>query len=109
MPIYEYVCRACGTERDVMQKISDAPLTTCPQCQAEAFEKKVSAAGFQLKGGGWYVTDFRGDSKKGGSGSDAGADKSSDNSSDKASTQSAPASAPSAGSDSAPAAPVAAG
>lgn len=101
MPIYEYVCRACGTERDVMQKISDAPLTTCPQCQAEAFEKKVSAAGFQLKGGGWYVTDFRGDSKKGNSGSDSGADKTS--------TESTPANAPSTGSDSASAAPTTAG
>jgi putative FmdB family regulatory protein len=105
MPIYEYVCRACGTERDVMQKISDAPLTTCPQCAAEAFEKKVSAAGFQLKGGGWYVTDFRGDSKKGNSGSDSGADKSSD----KTSTESTPANAPSTGSDSASAAPATAG
>ena len=105
MPIYEYVCRACGAERDVMQKISDAPLTTCPQCQAEAFEKKVSAAGFQLKGGGWYVTDFRGDSKKGSSGSDASADKAPD----KTSTESTPTSAPSSGSDSASATPAAAG
>jgi putative FmdB family regulatory protein len=64
MPIYEYACRACGAQREVMQKVSDAPLTTCPECHADAFEKKVSAAGFQLKGSGWYVTDFRGDSKK---------------------------------------------
>ena len=101
MPIYEYVCRACGTERDVMQKISDAPLTACPQCHAEAFEKKVSAAGFQLKGGGWYVTDFRGDSKKTGGGADSGSEKSA--------TDAAASSTPASTSDSTPAAPAAAG
>lgn len=102
MPIYEYVCRACGVERDVMQKISDAPLTRCPQCEAEAFEKKVSAAGFQLKGGGWYVTDFRGDSKKAGGAAESGAG------SEKSATDT-PASTPSSPSDSTPAAPAAAG
>lgn len=70
MPIYEYSCRACGVQREVMQKVSDAPLTTCPECYAEAFEKKVSAAGFQLKGNGWYVTDFRGGPKKAAEGAD---------------------------------------
>ncbi|MDD3650797.1 FmdB family zinc ribbon protein [Immundisolibacter sp.] len=70
MPIYEYACRACGAQREVMQKVSDAPLTTCPECQADAFQKKVSAAGFQLKGSGWYVTDFRGGSKKAAGGAD---------------------------------------
>jgi putative FmdB family regulatory protein len=73
MPIYEYACRACGAQREVMQKVSESPLTHCPACGAEAFEKKVSAAGFQLKGGGWYVTDFRDGSRKTASGTDAAA------------------------------------
>lgn len=60
MPIYEYVCDACGTELEVLQKLSDPALTICPKCGAEQFRKKVSAAGFRLKGGGWYVTDFKG-------------------------------------------------
>ena len=59
MPIYAYRCASCGHAKDVLQKISDAPLTTCPACAAEAFSKQVTAAGFQLKGSGWYVTDFR--------------------------------------------------
>lgn len=62
MPIYAYRCSACGHAKDVLQKMSDAPLTTCPACSAEAFSKQVTAAGFQLKGSGWYVTDFRGGS-----------------------------------------------
>ena len=62
MPIYAYKCGTCGHAKDVLQKISDAPLTTCPACGAEAFSKQVTAAGFQLKGSGWYVTDFRGGS-----------------------------------------------
>lgn len=60
MPIYAYRCSSCGHAKDVLQKISDAPLTTCPACGAEAFSKQVTAAGFQLKGSGWYATDFRG-------------------------------------------------
>jgi putative FmdB family regulatory protein len=60
MPIYAYKCGSCGHAKDVLQKISDAPLTTCPSCGAESFSKQVTAAGFQLKGSGWYVTDFRG-------------------------------------------------
>lgn len=60
MPIYAYKCGSCGHAKDVLQKISDAPLTTCPACNAPAFSKQVTAAGFQLKGSGWYVTDFRG-------------------------------------------------
>lgn len=65
MPIYAYRCTACGHAKDVLQKISDPVLTTCPVCQAEAFAKQVTAAGFQLKGSGWYVTDFRGGSGSG--------------------------------------------
>ena len=60
MPIYAYRCSACGHAKDVLQKLSDAPLTTCPACGAESFSKQVTAAGFQLKGSGWYATDFKG-------------------------------------------------
>jgi putative FmdB family regulatory protein len=59
MPIYAYRCEACGFAKDVLQKISDAPLTECPTCGKATFKKQVTAAGFQLKGSGWYVTDFR--------------------------------------------------
>ena len=64
MPIYAYKCASCGFAKDVLQKISDAPLTDCPQCGAQAFNKQITAAGFQLKGSGWYATDFRGGSSK---------------------------------------------
>ncbi len=60
MPIYAYRCTSCGHAQDVLQKISDPLLTTCTACGAETFTKQVTAAGFQLKGSGWYVTDFRG-------------------------------------------------
>ncbi|MFO1227827.1 FmdB family zinc ribbon protein [Roseateles sp.] len=60
MPIYAYRCSACGHAKDVLQKLSDAPLSTCPACGAETFSKQVTAAGFQLKGSGWYATDFKG-------------------------------------------------
>jgi putative FmdB family regulatory protein len=60
MPIYAYRCAACGLAKDVLQKISDPVLTTCPACGAESFQKQLTAAGFQLKGSGWYATDFKG-------------------------------------------------
>jgi len=60
MPIYAYRCAECGHAKDVLQKMSDPVLTTCPVCHAEAFQKQVTAAGFQLKGSGWYATDFKG-------------------------------------------------
>ncbi len=60
MPIYAYRCESCGHAQDVLQKISDPVLTQCPACGAASFKKQVTAAGFQLKGTGWYVTDFRG-------------------------------------------------
>ena len=60
MPIYAYQCTECRHEVDVLQKISDAPLTDCPSCHRSSLVKQVTAAGFQLKGSGWYVTDFRG-------------------------------------------------
>ena len=62
MPIYEYKCADCGFQKEVLQKMSDAPLTTCPECGKASFSKMLSAAGFQLKGSGWYQTDFKGGS-----------------------------------------------
>ncbi len=59
MPIYEYACESCGHELEVLQKMSDAPLSDCPECSKPALKKLVSAAGFQLKGSGWYETDFK--------------------------------------------------
>jgi putative FmdB family regulatory protein len=60
MPLYEYHCEACGKDIEVLQKISDPPRTECPACGKPSLAKKLSAAGFQLKGTGWYVTDFKG-------------------------------------------------
>ena len=62
MPIYAYRCEECGFAKDVLQKMSDPVLTVCPSCGKSSFKKQVTAAGFQLKGTGWYVTDFRGGS-----------------------------------------------
>ena len=59
MPIYAYKCESCGHAKDVLQKMSDPVLTDCPACGAPAFKKQLTSAGFQLKGSGWYVTDFR--------------------------------------------------
>jgi putative FmdB family regulatory protein len=59
MPIYEYQCKSCGMKRDFLRKMSDPPLTTCPECGKETMQKMLTAAGFQLKGTGWYVTDFK--------------------------------------------------
>ena len=60
MPIYAYKCESCGHSKDVLQKVSDAPLSECPACGKPTFSKQVTAAGFQLKGSGWYATDFKG-------------------------------------------------
>lgn len=62
MPIYAYRCSACGHEKEVLQKLSAEPLSTCPACHTENFSKQITAAGFQLKGSGWYATDFKGGS-----------------------------------------------
>ena len=80
MPIYEYQCQSCQQELEALQKISDAPLEVCPECGERALRKKVSAAAFRLKGGGWYETDFKtggkknlaGEDKAGNARSDAG-------------------------------------
>ena len=64
MPIYAYKCSSCGHEKDLLQKVSDAPLADCPACGAATFSKQLTAAGFQLKGNGWYATDFKNGSAK---------------------------------------------
>ena len=64
MPIYEYQCRACGNEHEALQKISAEPLLICPACNEPELLKKISAAGFRLKGSGWYETDFKSGNKK---------------------------------------------
>jgi len=64
MPIYEYQCQACGDEHEALQKISAEPLVTCPACNEPELKKKISAAGFRLKGSGWYETDFKSGKKK---------------------------------------------
>lgn len=81
MPIYEYACQECRQVSEILQKISDPPATTCPQCGAEALTKQVSAAGFRLSGGGWYETDFKQGGQRNlkegaGSGGSSGADSS---------------------------------
>lgn len=79
MPIYAYKCESCGFSKDVLQKMSDAPLSDCPSCGGSTFKKQLTAAGFQLKGSGWYATDFKGGgtaapaSTPGGEGGGAGA------------------------------------
>src|SRR5256886_14727554 len=64
MPIYEYRCTVCGHQDEHLQKVSEAPLTACPACGKPEYRKQLSAAGFQLKGTGWYATDFKGGGKK---------------------------------------------
>jgi len=64
MPIYEYVCKACGAESEIMQKLSEPPAKTCPVCHKKKLQKTISAAGFRLSGGGWYETDFKSGNKK---------------------------------------------
>ncbi|MBC3881458.1 zinc ribbon domain-containing protein [Undibacterium sp. LX40W] len=86
MPIYAYRCEACGFAKDVLQKMSDDPLTVCPECQQASFKKQITAAGFQLKGSGWYVTDFRGGS--GGTGAAGGATAGSSSSAETSATTS---------------------
>lgn len=66
MPIYEYECKVCGHRQEAIQKMSDEPLVECPACHKPELKKLVSAAGFRLKGGGWYETDFKGGGKKAG-------------------------------------------
>ena len=90
MPIYAYKCESCGHAKDVLQKISDAPLTDCPACGQATFSKQLTAAGFQLKGSGWYATDFRG-STSGAGGTSATATATSAAAESASSSDSAPA------------------
>ena len=94
MPIYAYKCESCGHAKDVLQKMSDAPLADCPACGASAFKKQLTAAGFQLKGSGWYVTDFRNGNSNANSNGDSGGDKAKDGEKSKASGSSEKADAP---------------
>ena len=93
MPIYAYKCGSCGHSKDVLQKISDAPLTDCPACGAATFKKQLTAAGFQLKGSGWYATDFRGSASAPAAGAAAGASAAVADSGTAAATSDAPATA----------------
>ena len=115
MPIYAYRCTSCAHAKDVLQKVSDPLLSECPACGAPTFTKQVTAAGFQLKGSGWYVTDFRGgnsgaakpegDDKAAGTEKAAG-DKPAEAAAAPASSPSSPAPAPVAGGGSAPPSPA---
>jgi putative FmdB family regulatory protein len=88
MPIYAYRCTSCGHGADVMQKMSDAPLTVCTACGKPTFSKQITAAGFQLKGSGWYATDFKNGSKTAKAGTaDKPAEKSSESSDTKTETK----------------------
>jgi putative FmdB family regulatory protein len=89
MPIYEYRCNVCGHADEHLQKVSDAPLTVCPACGKPEYRKQLSAAGFQLKGTGWYATDFKSTGKKADKKPDTGTDAKTD-----AKTESKPESKP---------------
>ncbi len=88
MPIFAYRCESCGFQKDVLQKRSDPPLVTCPECGRDAFAKQLTAPAFQLKGSGWYVTDFRDKGKASGKEADSGGGA---GAADKPAGQSAPA------------------
>ncbi len=90
MPIYEYRCNHCGNELEAIQKLSESPLTFCPACETDGLKKRISAAVFRLRGGGWYETDFKSDKKKNVAGDDDGASKETDNGKDKAQQQAKP-------------------
>lgn len=103
MPIYAYKCASCGFAKDVLQKLSDAPLTVCPSCGQAAFTKQLTAAGFQLKGSGWYATDFRGGAKPPADGSAAAKPGETPAAADASSTAASTAAAPAAAAAPAPA------
>jgi putative FmdB family regulatory protein len=107
MPIYAYRCASCGHAKDVLQKLSDDALSVCPACGAATFSKQLTAAGFQLKGSGWYVTDFREGDKGKKDTKDAepkAADKPADAAGKAADAAAAPAATPAAAPTAAPAA-----
>ena len=90
MPIYEYRCAACGCQREYLQKMSDAPLTVCPECGKASYKKMVTSAGFQLKGSGWYATDFKHGAQPKSKPEDQAAPKSKDQAGSKSEDQAAP-------------------
>ncbi len=100
MPIYAYRCTSCGFEKDVMQKVSEPRLTVCPECKTENFAKQLTAPGFQLKGTGWYATDFKG------GGTAKAAVKTETSGETKSDSSSTPASDASSGNSSVPSAPT---
>ena len=115
MPIYAYRCESCGFGKDVLQKMSDPQLTQCPECGKDTFRKQVTAAGFQLKGSGWYVTDFRGGNggagapaKPDANGASNGASENAAATTGAAKSDTAPAAAGSSSAAATPAAPAAA-
>jgi putative FmdB family regulatory protein len=113
MPIYAYRCQACGFAKDVLQKMSDDALTVCPSCNQDSFRKQLTAAGFQLKGAGWYVTDFRGNgsgtsNSNGATGTGLASAEPAKSGDAAASASATPASAPAAASAAPAAAPAAA-
>ena len=109
MPIYAYKCSSCGHSKDALQKMSDAPLTVCPACGAATFAKQLTAPQFQLKGSGWYVTDFRdgkkpaADAKTDAAKSDTGGEVKTETKTDKKTETATPASAPAAAPSASPA------
>jgi putative FmdB family regulatory protein len=104
MPIYAYKCGSCGHAKDVLQKIADAPLTDCPECGKPTFSKQLTAAGFQLKGSGWYATDF-----KGGSGGTSAPAATAGTAAAATASDSAAASSSSSSTDTAPSSPATSG
>lgn len=107
MPIYAYRCASCGHDKDVIQKFSDTPLTLCPVCGADAFRKQLTAPSFQLKGSGWYVTDFRDQGKSKSAKPDGGKSEGGKSEGEGATTTPAPSSTDGGSSASAPATPAA--
>ena len=89
MPIYEYRCANCGHEVEVLQKVSEPPLVKCPACATDNLKKRISAAGFRLKGGGWYETDFKSGGKKNVTSSDTGSSSNTSNESKSSESSSA--------------------
>jgi putative FmdB family regulatory protein len=106
MPIYAYKCQACGHAKDVLQKMSDPLLTECPACGKSEFQKQVTAAGFQLKGSGWYVTDFRGGNSGEGKAAESKADGKPAESGGKSETKSDTGTGAGTGTSTTPAAPA---
>ena len=94
MPIYAYKCGSCGHAKDVLQKVSDAPLTVCPACGAATFGKQLTAPGFQLKGSGWYATDFKGGNSAPAADKDKAGDKPADKPAESAKGETAATPAP---------------